>query len=438
MVGTQLDHDSGEFSYAAIERLNRRYTHPILSQLVRTRFFRYFKVNLDCECTLWEARGKGQFKADDKAVPKPWRAVEKELGHLDDNDPSLAQPPALGDGFDNPWMCENGSTEYTYVDLLANPERHTGYKGTKARRVWQAIYANKAMSADDAPEARQESTIFYRLISGMQSSVTVHIARDYLLNEETGERGPNLAVFAERIGTPQHKERVHNLYYLFLFVLHAVESAAQLLGGADYSTGKPQEDERTADLVKQLVASLEMWQPSRSAVQGQEVWASAMAQARQLELQAHFRQISAALDCVTCNKCKLWGKLQMLGLASALKIVFRDPSTPVLLLERNEIIAMINLLNNLSTSIETVRQFAAQLLHGSIDLHKGDKAMAAETLAHRAEAKADAARPVAKISPKCVRASASDDGEFEEEGEGEYGCIADIVQDSFAEFLVDG
>ncbi|KAK9820306.1 hypothetical protein WJX72_008768 [[Myrmecia] bisecta] len=412
MVGTQLDHDSGEFSYAAIERLNRRYTHPILSQLVRTRFFRYFKVNLDCECTLWEARGKGQFKADDKAVPKPWRAVEKELGHPDDNDPSLAQPPALGDVIE--LLAENGGRlpkgqhkcSSSGACSSADEPLTNGYKGTKARRVWQAIYANKAMSADDAPEARQESTIFYRLFSGMQSSVTVHIARDYLLNEETGERGPNLAVFAERIGTPQHKERVHNLYYLFLFVLHAVESAAQLLGGADYYTGKPQEDERTADLVKQLVASLEMWQPSRSAVQGQEVWASAMAQARQLELQAHFRQISAALDCVTCNKCKLWGKLQMLGLASALKIVFRDPSTPVLLLERNEIIAMINLLNNLSTSIET--------------------------------AKADAARPVAKISPKCVRASASDDDEFEEEGEGEYGRIADIVQDSFAEFLVDG
>jgi ERO1-like protein alpha len=31
------------------------------------------------------------------------------------------------------------------------------------------------------------------------------------------------------------------------------------------------------------------------------------------QLQAHFQNITKVMDCVGCEKCKLWGKLQLLG-----------------------------------------------------------------------------------------------------------------------------
>lgn len=31
------------------------------------------------------------------------------------------------------------------------------------------------------------------------------------------------------------------------------------------------------------------------------------------QLQKHFHNITKAMDCVGCEKCKLWGKLQILG-----------------------------------------------------------------------------------------------------------------------------
>lgn len=34
------------------------------------------------------------------------------------------------------------------------------------------------------------------------------------------------------------------------------------------------------------------------------------------QLQAHFHNITKAMDCVGCEKCKLWGKLQLLGMLS--------------------------------------------------------------------------------------------------------------------------
>ena len=35
-----------------------------------------------------------------------------------------------------------------------------------------------------------------------------------------------------------------------------------------------------------------------------------------------FLECSAMMDCVGCEKCRLWGKLQVLGLGTALKILF--------------------------------------------------------------------------------------------------------------------
>lgn len=44
------------------------------------------------------------------------------------------------------------------------------------------------------------------------------------------------------------------------------------------------------------------------------------------ELRANFRNVSAVLDCVGCEKCRLWGKLQFLGLGTALKVRVAAPT----------------------------------------------------------------------------------------------------------------
>lgn len=61
----------------------------------------------------------------------------------------------------------------------SNPERFTGYAGPSARRVWTSIYENcfeltpEEMSAGDHCF---EKRIFYRLIAGLQSSISTHLA----------------------------------------------------------------------------------------------------------------------------------------------------------------------------------------------------------------------------------------------------------------------
>lgn len=78
------------------------------------------------------------------------------------------------------------------------------------------------------------------------------------------------------------------------------------------------------------------------------------AQLLKKEFREHFRNISRIMDCVGCDKCKLWGKLQIQGLGTALKILFSgkfDKWEPTVrhafdrrefFLERSEIVALVN------------------------------------------------------------------------------------------------
>lgn len=36
----------------------------------------------------------------------------------------------------------------------------------------------------------------------------------------------------------------------------------------------------------------------------------------------HFRNVTRIMDCVGCDKCRLWGKVQTTGIATALKVLF--------------------------------------------------------------------------------------------------------------------
>ncbi|KAL0310531.1 UNVERIFIED_CONTAM: Endoplasmic reticulum oxidoreductin-2 [Sesamum angustifolium] len=78
------------------------------------------------------------------------------------------------------------------------------------------------------------------------------------------------------------------------------------------------------------------------------------------------------MDCVGCEKCRLWGKLQILGLGTALKILFsengQDQSGQRLQLQRNEVIALVNLLNRLSESVKFVHEMgpSAERMFGKI------------------------------------------------------------------------
>jgi len=68
--------------YAAVERVNKEAVLPLLRELVRTPFFRYFKVNLYCDCPFWPDDGMcmlrdcGVCECEPDEVPAPWKDAD--------------------------------------------------------------------------------------------------------------------------------------------------------------------------------------------------------------------------------------------------------------------------------------------------------------------------------------------------------------------------
>ncbi|CAG9461595.1 unnamed protein product [Pedinophyceae sp. YPF-701] len=409
-------HEHCGCTYEEVDRLNRAVIHPILAELTSTPFFRYFKVNLVCDCPFWPEDGMcsapdcSVCTCPEDEVPKPWRTPA-----LGTQDPSCeAATSGHGDaegqvdlglggvgplqgttfgGSDNPWLAPRDmygrEEDYEYVDLLVNPERYTGYKGAHSHRIWRALYSQSCFSGiteeglfgDEGGGTCSVQAVFFKLLSGMHASITSHIAANHLLERRTARNGttedvwgPNTDVFLDRLARPGRRHRIENLYFTFLVVLRAVTKAAPALLGHDYTVGDPAVDARTRELVASLVGNQELQASCPLPFDEGALWTSGDAWAAAgdggdgervevfQQLQGSFRNMTLVMNCVGCEKCKLWGKLQILGMASALKVVMAEASVAAgqapmdVALERNEVIALVNFLARLSTSLETARK----------------------------------------------------------------------------------
>lgn len=175
-----------------------------------------------------------------------------------------------------------------------------------------------------------EHRVFYRLISGLHSSINIHLSANYLLSEKsdflskTGVWGPNLDEFVSRFSPSTTEDEgqywLRNLYFLYIVELRALAKAASYLRNENYFTGDDEHDAEVKMAIKDLLNVVESF-PSH--FQEKLLFADSLgADKLKAEFRERFRNISKIMDCVGCDKCRLWGKLQVQGLGTALKILF--------------------------------------------------------------------------------------------------------------------
>ncbi|XP_068081523.1 ero1-like protein isoform X2 [Anabrus simplex] len=404
--------------------------YPRLRSLLLKDYFRFYKVNLNKECPFWSDDSrcairychveacleedipvglKGhhlrQPSFEDDALLKYSREAQnhdcepdhdKELGYLNTTISAAAYEEFArwkvhDDATDNFCVINGEDEEAQYVDLLLNPERYTGYKGKSAHRIWNSIYRENCFRPKNSYRSYIETSnlngmclekrVFYRVISGLHTSINIHLCSKFLLSDKSslgldapgGRWGPNIEEFHRRFdpnttnGEGPHWLR--NLYFLYLLELRALAKAAPYLIREEYYTGNEQEDEEVRKAMRDLLQIVKSFPDHFN----ESVMFNGGKQARKLkdEFRQHFRNISRIMDCVGCEKCKLWGKLQIHGLGTALKILFSgkfdglNPSGTDLRhlaksqfqLDRNEIVAFINAFGRLSTSIFELEMF---------------------------------------------------------------------------------
>lgn len=388
------------------------YDH--VSLLTSTLYFRIFKVDLSKACPFWGGTAAtctrpdcSVLVCDPEQIPACWRggsrsaqkrstpnmgiyphdSAEAALGRVERPTGSQALPPffapyALED--ESAWTAPDSDELSEYVDLTLNPEGFTGYQG---QHIWDAVYRENcfrpqlcsrgATESSDAadliglgsvststpvrPAACREERVFYRCVSGIHASINVHIARRYLFGRNRW--GHHTRIYRERLR--KHPERIENLYFVYALVLRALNKAAPSLAHrSDYWTGNETEDARTRHLVEQVLRNPLIRGPVNGCTTTfaeHEMFRGCCANCL-VQFRAHFRNISKIMDCVGCEKCRLWGKLQFLGLGTAFKILFAEPSYTArtnrsdLDLTRNEVVALINLLKNLCLSIRSTHE----------------------------------------------------------------------------------
>ena len=316
---------------------------------------------------------------------------------------------------------ESATAKGDYVSLVDNPERFTGYAGVGAQQVWEAIYRENCFSKppkmaasngrskplaggssfggfgnqqqmDAAMQLRNvikeqgmqqkvqsaiahgmpverldpvefddtclEKRVFHRVISGMHASISTHLCYDYL-NQTTGQWGPNLACYEQRLHN--YPERISNIYFNYALVMRAVGKIKRHIQDYSFCSEDPEQDFRTKQSVLRLASAL----PSGPDIFDETImFQDPDAVALKEDFRNRFRNVSRVMDCVGCDKCRLWGKLQTNGYGTALKVLFefdehdssKDPP-----LRRTELVALINTMDRLSHSLSSIKEFRSMI-----------------------------------------------------------------------------
>jgi len=282
--------------------------------------------------------------------------------------PSSSPPPAASKT-DDPTVV---------VDLRLNPERYTGYSGQSAESVWAAVHRD---SCFQEPNSEQEGTgtgycnslpteqrVYNRIISGMHSSISLHIAHTYCLEMDTSKIaecktwGQNPSLARERV--LDHPDRLENLYVAFAVMLRAVQMAGPAVAAA-----VPSEDPFFADSLAEWTNHLEpeiakMVQSCPLTFDESSLFEIDTDQgdikSKRLELKRRITHLLQIMQCVGCDRCKLWGTLQALGVGTALRIILDGSEEQATVLSRQEAVALVHTLERFSSALMYAHEFNAE------------------------------------------------------------------------------
>jgi len=354
-----------------VQASNAKNLRPLLNELVSKRFFRYFKLDLYSDCPFWVADflcasgGCGVCECNEDEVPTFWNQQSKQTDFVEVQTPGPNSFSSWEDVEENMWIVQQcHEEEMSYVNLGMYPEGNTEYDG---RMIWDRIYDENCFKGS-LDSMCLEERVFYRLISGLHASINIHICKHW--QGQADEEGrwvfnENLDLYRERIA--EHPERIKNLYFAFLFLLRSVSKAGPILKEYSYDTGRNLEQQLESDEIRRLIGELLnvdlLCSPNFDE---STVFADPQKESIKQQFKQHFRNISLIMNCVTCEKCRVYAKLQTLGVGTALKILFSDDVGAVIRqLQRNEIIALVNTLRQLSTSIDAVEWFSQEIQRSS-------------------------------------------------------------------------
>jgi ERO1-like protein beta len=338
-----------------------KQTIPIILDLVNIPFFRILQMNLKRPCHFWEQpmfciTENCKVEKEEENTMK-WKnidlaAVDKSLA---------AQGPFNIPCKSSKEFCYTDESEDgSYIDLEKNPERFTGFAGEGSHKVWRAIYEQNCFGFVFGSEiiitsldnVCVEKRAFYRVVSGLHSSISIQLCKNWL-NQANGNWESNLNCYYERVG--KYDERLENLYFLYSILSQAV---IQLSKSLDYYTFCPENQEENELVKLKLNEFYSKFLPEVNFINLSDDFKDSHIMGAFRE---HFVNITKIMDCVSCEKCKLWGKIQTSGIGTALKILFSFSSDEKVHLKKIELSTLFNVYAKISSSVRDTLYFEDQM-----------------------------------------------------------------------------
>lgn len=300
-----------------------------------------------------------------------------------------------------------------------------------------------AQTGLEAADECLEKRVFYRVVSGMHASISTHLCWNFL-NQTTGQWMPNPTCYIQRLH--RHPDRISNLYFNYALVTRAVAkigpylvgsgpsgtsttgggASASSTGGYTFCSGDPEQDRETRAKVLEVVSGAasvpHLFDESLMFQNGE-------GPSLKEDFRNRFRNVSRLMDCVGCDKCRLWGKLQTAGYGTALKILFEFDNAPptsdgkavdVPHLKRTELVALFNTYARLSQSINAIGRFREMVdtdpETGEVRVREAVLKAVVEELDREREAKeakkakeSNKAKESAKVADEAVKGKAAKD-----------------------------
>lgn len=240
-----------------------------------------------------------------------------------------------------------------YYDTDQFPEEYTGYDGST---VWEFIHEKICFKVSDNEDEWKAD--FNKAVSGLHSMISSQVVSGIQQKIEEGDEevqhiNPE-EEFNRRLSIDgETPKALENLYFTYMLLLTAVSKARERVL-SDCENDKIHAKE--ALLLKSILKSPLLDDKSVSvashklhdhAVQD-ECTVTALWEARMRS-----RELMRIMNCVQCNKCRLHGKISVLGLSTALQILLGrtgdggDPNR----IHRVELAALLTTLSKFSNAI---------------------------------------------------------------------------------------
>ena len=194
----------------------------------------------------------------DDDVPKDWKQTDFQFSlqrpnitFTDDADRMLAaNSSGKSVGKEFKWIAaEDFDTDGVFYNLHNNSEAFTGYNGSS---IWSQIYNENLLKVRfSVPSA--DDKILYRLVSGVHANVNMHISYFYSL-PTSNEFYKNYTMYYDRVGFS--RERIENIYFVYHFILSALNKIKENAENFDYSKFNSTENNQIIEKINFLFESL--------------------------------------------------------------------------------------------------------------------------------------------------------------------------------------